>query len=91
MVVTDGFEFAELVALGELVPLDQSKLTNFYKYASQKYQHRSFDPGNTYSIPWASGSTGIAWNPKYIKTPVTSINELWNSAYKGKVGMMSDT
>ncbi len=91
MVVTDGFEFAELVALGELVPLDQSKLTNFYKYASQKYQHRSFDPGNTYSIPWASGSTGIAWNPKYIKTPVTSINELWNPAYKGKVGMMSDT
>ncbi len=91
MVVTDGFEFAELVALGELVPLNQSMLKNFYKYASQKYQHRSFDPGNTYSIPWASGSTGIAWNPKYIKTPVTSINELWNPAYKGKVGMMSDT
>ena len=90
MVVTDGFEFSELVALGELVPLDQSMLTNFHKYASQKYQHRSFDPGNTYSIPWASGSTGIAWNPKYIKTPVTSIDELWNPAYKGKVGMMSD-
>jgi spermidine/putrescine transport system substrate-binding protein len=91
MVVTDGFEFAELVALGELVPLNQSMLTNFYKYASPKYKHRSFDPGNTYSIPWASGSTGIAWNPKYIKTPVTSIGELWNPAYKGKVGMMSDT
>ncbi|HXL20135.1 MAG TPA: spermidine/putrescine ABC transporter substrate-binding protein [Streptosporangiaceae bacterium] len=91
MVVTDGFEFAELLALGELVPLDQSRLANFYKYASQKYQHRSFDPANTYSIPWASGSTGIAWNPKYVKTPVTSINELWNPAYKGKVGMMSDT
>ncbi len=90
MVVTDGFEFAELVALGELVPLNQSMLTNFYKNAAKKYQHRSFDPGNTYSIPWASGSTGIAWNPKYIKTPVTSINELWNPAYKGHVGMMSD-
>ena len=90
MVVTDGFEFAELVALSELVPLDQSMLTNFHKYASQKYQHRSFDPGNTYSIPWASGSTGIAWNPKYISTPVTSIADLWNPAYKGHVGMMSD-
>lgn len=91
MVVTDGFQFAELVALGELVPLDQSMLTNFYKHAAKKFQHRSFDPGNTYSIPWASGSTGIAWNPKYIKTPVTSIDELWNPAYKGHVGMMSDT
>lgn len=90
MVVTDGFEFSELVALDELIPLDQSMLTNFHKYASAKFQHRSFDPGNTYSIPWASGSTGIAWNPKYIKTPVTSIQELWNPAYKGHVGMMSD-
>jgi spermidine/putrescine transport system substrate-binding protein len=90
MVVTDGFEFSELVALGELIPLDQSRLANFHKYASAKFQHRSFDPGNTYSIPWASGSTGIAWNPKFVKTPVTSINDLWNPAYKGHVGMMSD-
>jgi spermidine/putrescine transport system substrate-binding protein len=90
MVVTDGFEFSELVALNELVPLDQTKLTNFHKYASKKFQTRSFDPGNTYSIPWASGSTGIAWNPKYVTTPVTSINDLWNPAYKGHVGMMSD-
>lgn len=90
MVVTDGFEFTELVALGELIALDQSKLTNFHKNASSKFQHRSFDPGNTYSIPWASGSTGIAWNPQYVKCPITSINELWNPKYAGHVGMMKD-
>jgi spermidine/putrescine transport system substrate-binding protein len=66
-------------------------LTNFYKYAGQPYQHRSFDPGNVYSVPWASGSTGIGYNPKYVKTPPTSIADLWNPAYKGHVGMMSDT
>ncbi|HWG62645.1 MAG TPA: spermidine/putrescine ABC transporter substrate-binding protein [Streptosporangiaceae bacterium] len=91
MVVTDGFQFSQLVALGELTPLNQSMMTNFYSYASKKFKNRSFDPGNTYSVPWASGTTGIAWNPKYIQTPVTSINELWNPAYKGRVGMMSDT
>jgi spermidine/putrescine transport system substrate-binding protein len=90
MVVTDGFQFSELVTLGELTPLDQSMMPNFYRYASKTYQHRSFDPGNTYSMPWASGSTGIAWNPTYIKEPVTSLNDLWNPAYKGHVGMMSD-
>ena len=76
--------------MGELVPLDQSMLANFRAHAAAKFQHRSFDPGNTYSIPWASGTTGIAWNPKFIQTPVTSINELWNPAYEGRVGMMSD-
>ena len=90
MVITDGLEFNELVNLGEVIPLDQTRLTNFYKYSGAPYQHRSFDPGNVYSVPWASGSTGIAWNPKYVKTPPTSINELWNPAYAGHVGMMSD-
>jgi spermidine/putrescine transport system substrate-binding protein len=90
MVVTNGFWFSQLLTMGQLIPLDQSLLPNFHKYAAAKFQHRSFDPGNTYSIPWASGTTGIAWNPKFIPTPVTSIKELWNPAYKGRVGMMAD-
>jgi spermidine/putrescine transport system substrate-binding protein len=90
MVVTNGFWFSQLLTMGGLIPLDQSMLPNFHKYAAAKFQHRSFDPGNTYSIPWASGTTGIAWNPKFIQTPVTSMKELWNPAYKGRVGMMSD-
>jgi spermidine/putrescine transport system substrate-binding protein len=32
--------------------------------------------------------TGIAWNPRYVKTPVTSIDSLWDPAYKGRIGMM---
>jgi spermidine/putrescine transport system substrate-binding protein len=90
MVVTNGFWFSELITMGGLIPLDQSMLPNFRQHAAAKFQHRSFDPGNTYSVPWASGTTGIAWNPKFIQTPVTSINELWNPAYKGRVGMMAD-
>ena len=90
MVVTNGFWFSQLLTGSELIPLDQSLLPNFRKYAAAKFQHRSFDPGNTYSVPWASGTTGIAWNPKFIQTPVTSLNELWNPAYKGRVGMLAD-
>src|SRR5215475_8401926 len=90
MVVTDGFQFSELVSQGELTPLDQRLMKNFYRYTRPRFKNRSFDPGNTYSMPWAGGATGIAWNPNFIKKQVTSINELWNPAYKGRVGMMSD-
>ena len=90
MVVTDGFQFSELVALNELTPLDQHLMPNFYAHAGAAFKKRSFDPGNTYSMPWAAGSTGIAWNPQHISDPITSIHDLWNPAYKGKVGMMSD-
>ena len=90
MVVTDGFQFSELVTAGDLIPLDQKLMTNFYSYARPRFKNRSFDPGNTYSMPWAGGATGIAWNPNFIHKEITSINELWNPAYKGRVGMMTD-
>ena len=90
MVITNGFWFSQLLTQGDLVPLDQGLLPNFHRNAAAKFQRRSFDPGNAYSIPWASGTTGIAWNPRYIQTPVTSINELWNPAYRGRVGMLAD-
>ena len=86
MVVTDGFQFSELVTAGDLIPLDQKLMTNFYRYARPRFKNRSFDPGNTYSMPWAGGATGIAWNPNFIHKEITSINELWNPAYKGRVG-----
>ncbi|KAA9373428.1 spermidine/putrescine ABC transporter substrate-binding protein [Microbispora cellulosiformans] len=91
MVVTNGLHFTQLVQLGYLVPLDHAKLPNFAANAGERYKNESFDPGNVYSIPWASGMTGIAYNPKYVDTPPTSMADLWNPKYKGKVGMMSDS
>jgi spermidine/putrescine transport system substrate-binding protein len=91
MVVTDGVQFTELVELGYLAPLDHSKLPNFAANAGDKYKHETFDDGNVYSVPWASGATGIAYNPDKVSKVPTKIADLWDPAYKGKVGMMSDT
>ncbi|GGM84820.1 ABC transporter substrate-binding protein [Thermopolyspora flexuosa] len=91
MVITNGIQFTQLVQLGYLVPLDHSKLPNFAKNAGEAYKRQAFDPGNVYSIPYASGITGIAYNPKYVDEPPKSIADLWNPKYKGKVGMLADT
>jgi spermidine/putrescine transport system substrate-binding protein len=90
MVVTNGVEFTKLVELGYLVPLDHSKLPNFAKNADPVYKKESFDPGNVYSIPYATGITGIAYDPKKTGREITSVQDLWDPAFKGKVGMMSD-
>ncbi len=91
MVMTNGVEFQECIDLGFYAPLDHSKLTNYTANAGPKYKNEAFDKGNVYSVPWASGITGIGYNPKYIKTAPTGMQDLLNPAYKGKVGMMSDT
>lgn len=90
MVITDGFEFNDLVELQELIPLDHSYLPNFSENVIPSFKRSTFDPGNIYSVPWQSGITGIAWNTKYVKEPITSIEALWDPKYKGKIGMMQD-
>jgi spermidine/putrescine transport system substrate-binding protein len=53
-------------------------------------QNRAFDPGNKFTIPWQSGFTGIGYNPKLTGREITSFNDLFDPAFKGKVGMFSE-
>ncbi|MEU7883200.1 polyamine ABC transporter substrate-binding protein [Microbispora bryophytorum] len=91
MVVTNSIQLTQLIKLGYLVPLDHGRLPNFTKNVGPRYTQEAFDPGNVYTVPWASGMTGIAYNPKYVDTPPTSYSALWDPKYKGKVGMFADS
>jgi len=90
MVITNGIQFGQFRAAGFLAPLDHSRLPNFAKNAAKKYTEETFDPANVFSVPWASGITGIAYDPAKVKRPITKLADLWDPAFKGKVGMMSD-
>jgi spermidine/putrescine transport system substrate-binding protein len=49
-----------------------------------------FDPDRTYSLPWQSGMTGIAWNED-VTGPVTSVQQLLEDPkLKGKVTMLQE-
>jgi spermidine/putrescine transport system substrate-binding protein len=91
MVITNGIQFKQFKDSSFLAPLDHSKLPNYAANAAPAYKKESFDPGNVYSVPWASGITGIAYDPARIKRPITKLTDLWDPAFKGKVGMYSDT
>ncbi|MDI6104696.1 spermidine/putrescine ABC transporter substrate-binding protein [Actinoplanes sp. NEAU-A12] len=90
MVITNGIQFGQFRAAGFLAPLDHAKLPNFTTNAAKKYTEESFDPANVFSVPWASGITGIAYDPAKVKRPITKLADLWDPEFKGKVGMMSD-
>jgi spermidine/putrescine transport system substrate-binding protein len=91
MVITNGIQFKQFKDSNFLAPLDPAKLPNYAKNAAPAYKNEAFDPGNVYSVPWASGITGIAYDPAKIKRPITKLADLWDPAFKGKVGMFSDT
>jgi spermidine/putrescine transport system substrate-binding protein len=93
MVITNGAQLSELIANRWLIPLDQSMLPNFHKYASPLVVDPSYDPGNTYTVTWQSGFTGMAYSPEATKAlgrEPDSVADLWDARLNGHVGMMSD-
>lgn len=90
MVLPNGFELAKLIELGYLVRLDHTRLPNYEEYAGEIYKNSAYDPGNRYTVPYASGITGIAYNPEFVDREITSVQDLWDPAFEGKVGMFAD-
>jgi spermidine/putrescine transport system substrate-binding protein len=90
VVLTNSWQLTQLIDGGLLVPLDHSQLGNFTKYASPLVKSPAYDPGNKYTVAWQSGLTGIAYDPRRTGRKITSIHDLWDPAFAGRVGMMTD-
>ncbi|MGN6406764.1 MAG: ABC transporter substrate-binding protein, partial [Curtobacterium sp.] len=90
VVMTNGFELTQMIKNGFVCELDHSRLSNFAKYAGDSVKDPTYDPGNKHSVVWQTGFTGIAYNPKYIDREITSLQDLLDPAFRGRVGLMSD-
>ncbi|MGH3493694.1 MAG: polyamine ABC transporter substrate-binding protein [Sciscionella sp.] len=89
-VITNGVYLDKFRELGYLIPLDHSKLPNFFQHAGKNYQNRSYDPHNTWSIPWQSGFTGLGYDPDKVGGEITDYADLLDPKFKGKIGMFAD-
>ena len=87
-VLTDWMA-ARMVRLGYVQKKDKSAIPNEANLVST-LQHPTWDPDRSYSLPWQSGMTGIAYNKKETD-PVTSIEQLFTDpALKGKVTCLTE-
>jgi spermidine/putrescine transport system substrate-binding protein len=50
----------------------------------------TWDPTGEYSLPWQTGMTGIAYNTDATGREITSIEDLFDPALKGKIGMLTE-
>ena len=81
---------AKWVALGYCEALDKSLIPNVEKNQSSALRGRSIDPQDQFLVPWQSGFTGIAYNPKLTGGDLTSVADLWNPDFKGKVTLLTE-
>jgi spermidine/putrescine transport system substrate-binding protein len=89
MITVSDWLAAQMYKLGYLQRLDYSQLPNVTSNLIPALRHPSADPSRKFTVPWQSGMTGLI--VRTDKAPgVTSINDLYNPKYKGKVTMLTE-
>jgi spermidine/putrescine transport system substrate-binding protein len=75
--------------LGYLQELDHSAMPNVEENLIPALRDPAFDPGREFSVPYQSGMTGLIVRSD-LAPDITSVNDLFDPRYKGKVAMLSE-
>ena len=81
---------ARMIALGWIQPLDAAKVPNLHDNLIKPLRGKAWDKDRTFSAPWQSGLTGIAYNAAETDA-VGSFDELLTrSDLTGKITLLSE-
>ncbi|HAM26391.1 MAG TPA: polyamine ABC transporter substrate-binding protein [Microbacteriaceae bacterium] len=80
---------SRMIRLGYTQEFDLSKIPNA-KNLTPALKNPDFDPGRKRSLPWQGGFAGICWNKEKIPNGLKSVDDLWDKALKGRVGVLSE-
>ena len=87
-VVTDWMA-NKMHELGYLQNFDKSAMSNNVENIVPSLAHPPFDPNRDFSMPWQTGMTGLVVRTD-LAPDVTSICDLFDPKYKGKVEMLTE-
>ncbi|WP_448070523.1 ABC transporter substrate-binding protein [Georgenia yuyongxinii] len=90
LVVLTDWMAARLVGLGWLQELDKPNLPNVEANLLDNLRSPSWDPDRSYSVPWQSGMTGIAYNAAAIGEVRSMAELLTKPELKGRVTFLSE-
>ncbi len=69
--------------------IDIDKIPN-YSNINPLFLKQSFDPNNSYSLPFLAATTVITINKENIKENITSYNDLFNTKYENNIVLLDD-
>src|SRR5690606_11887460 len=78
-----------LKRLGWLEQLPFDLIPN-YANLDPQYLALDWDKGAKYFLPWQAGYTGLAYNLSVTGREITSIDELFNDEWKGRIGLFTE-
>jgi spermidine/putrescine transport system substrate-binding protein len=90
LVVPSEFMVARLIGLDWLEELDDANIPNKVNLRTDLLDS-TIDAERRYSAPYMSGMVGLAYNRAATGRDVTSVEDLWDPAFSGRVSLFSDT
>ena len=76
--------------LGYVQKLDKSAMPNVVKNIEPAVASPDFDPNREYSVPWQSGQVLLIYRKDKTGGDLTSVNDLFDPKFKGKVTMLKE-
>lgn len=87
LVVLTSWMAERLIGLGWLEPLPLAQVPNA-RNLIPSLRNPAWDPQGRWTLPWQSGIAGIAYNIKATGRELTSVDDLFDPALKGRVSAL---
>jgi spermidine/putrescine transport system permease protein len=91
LVVPSDYMVEILARQGLLARLDKSRLPNAWSNTDPHFLGLPFDPHNDYSVPYAWGTTGLAYRTDLVKENIDSWSVLFDPRFAGHILLLDDT
>ncbi len=90
VVVPSDYMVEILVQQRLLAKLDKARLANAWANVDPRFLGLSFDPHNDYAVPYAWGTTGLAYRADLVKESVDSWSVLFDPRFAGHILLLDD-
>ena len=91
LVVPSDYMVEILVRQGLLAKLEKEHMPNAWTNTDPRFLALPFDPQNEYSVPYAWGTTGLAYRADLVKENIDSWNTLFDPRFAGHILLLDDT
>jgi spermidine/putrescine transport system substrate-binding protein len=89
IIVLTDYMAARLVRLGWVEPIEAANVPTALANVRDELRGLEWDPEMKFHFPWQSGATGVGYNVKSTGRELTSIADLFDDAFKGKVTLLT--
>lgn len=89
IIAPTGWMAGRLISLGWCDPLPLDQIPNAANL-TEEFRNPTWDPTGEFSLPWQAGFAGIAYNIDVTGRELTSIEDLFDPEFAGRIGINTE-